>query len=190
MGPRAPGEGRASVSGVRGHTTPNHVATAPLREDGLQLDEHRRFQERFWAAERAAWAVFGLALFAALLGLAGGGGLMSRGELAPMGARIDYPAISRWTAPDHLSVRFDPGDPSRILTLGPEFSAAFEIRTIRPEPREATATADGLRLEFATGGDEPAAVILDLHARTVGRVRYGIAVDGEAPALVSTLILP
>jgi hypothetical protein len=172
------------------HTQPARREAIPLREDGLQIDEHRRFQERFWVAERAAWVAFGLVLVAALLGLGGGGGLLSRSEFALPGARIDLPAVSRWTAPDHLNVQFQPGDQSRILTFGPEFGDAFEIRSIQPQPREAATTADGLRLEFATGSDEPAAVFLRLQARAVGRFRYRLAVDGEAPEAVSTLILP
>lgn len=46
----------------------------PIRPDGLQLDEHRQFQERFWTIERAAWIVFGMIVIAALAGAFGAGG--------------------------------------------------------------------------------------------------------------------
>ena len=44
-----------------------------VRSDGLQLDEHRRFQERFWSIERLAWCAFALIVIIALLGGFGSG---------------------------------------------------------------------------------------------------------------------
>lgn len=38
---------------------------SPLRSDGLQLDEHRGFQERFWKIERVGWLVFAILVNAA-----------------------------------------------------------------------------------------------------------------------------
>ncbi len=44
------------------------------REEQLELDEDRNFQERWWTAERIAWIGFALVIVVALAGLTGLGG--------------------------------------------------------------------------------------------------------------------
>ena len=61
--------------------SPQDIAVRP---DGLQLDEDRGFQRRFWRAERIAWGTFAAIMLAALSGLFGGSG--------PLRGGIDCPA--------------------------------------------------------------------------------------------------
>lgn len=160
----------------------------PLRLDGLQLAEDRRFQERFWTAERVAWGVFSLVLAAALAGLTGAGGVLSNATRQVGDARIAYPAISRWTASDTLSI--EPGAAETLaVRLGPDFLDGFEIETVWPEPASSVSTPEGLRLQFRVEGEAAAPITLGLQARKAGRVRYEVAVNGTTASL-STLILP
>lgn len=161
----------------------------PIRRDGLQIEEDRRFQERFWTVERIAWCAFGLVLLAALAGLTGGGGPLSDGSRAVGSARVDYPKVARWTAPDTIEFRFGEDGTARIL-LAPDFLAAFEIEGIEPEPAVSSIGAAGLRLEIETDAKPTAPVILRIQPRFAGLARYAIGVGGSEPVTFSTVVMP
>lgn len=67
-----------------------------VRKNGLQLHEHRRFQERFWTVERKAWCVFALIIAAGLLGAFGSGGPLATKVTLIDRAIVEHPRISRW----------------------------------------------------------------------------------------------
>jgi hypothetical protein len=85
-----------------------------LRPDGLQLDEHRRFQERFWKLERVAWIVFAIVTLSALLSLTGAGGPLATVWSESGNAVISYPRVARWETADESQIAFRPrdGEPS------------------------------------------------------------------------------
>lgn len=162
----------------------------PIRADGLQIEEHRRFQERLWSAERIAWAGFLCILLAALAGLTGGGGVLSRSTIALGPAQADVPRISRWNAADEVRVDFGAGGGSRTLALSHAFSDAFDVENVRPAPTHWAAAAAAQTLHFDVSGPGPGRVIVHVRARRLGLVRYTLAADGAAPQSVTTFILP
>lgn len=161
----------------------------PVRPDGLQLDEARDFQRRFWRIERGAWALFGGLLIAGLLGLTGGGGWFQRQTIAVADAAIDAPRIARRDAADEIRIRFPGRDGAHALGLSAAFLETFEIEEISPPPDAATLVQEGQRLAFPGEGDGPHEVILHLRAPHPGRLRAHLTVDG-APAAFTIFVLP
>jgi len=162
-----------------------------IREDGLQLDEDRRFQEVFWTIERAAWIVFALIIALALAGFTGAGGPLAKGETQLAGAEISYPRILRWDTAETMTIRFPAGHPAE-LRLSPALLSAFELQNIVPAPSESRLAPDGLHLSFDTEpGDtaetatHTAPVTLALRPESAGAVRYELAIGGQAQTLTA-----
>lgn len=160
----------------------------PVRPDGLQLDEDRRYQERLWTAERWAWGFFILITLAALLGATGAGGLLSRHQVITAAGDINAPRVARWQTPDHLEVRFTAGG-AHTLLLSPEFSRTFQVEAIRPQPERMVSGPDG-QLVYLAGDEGPAETFLYLTPRNPSHSQYSIVLDGAAPVALSTLTLP
>jgi len=159
-----------------------------LRPDGLQLDEDRQFQERYWNFQRVGWAAFAVILMLAVLGFTGSGGPVSVTETQVGNARLRYPTVARWSTPDTLQVRFF-GSTGEIR-LGPDFLSAFEIQGIQPEPSKSSVGPDGLSLQFDVTGATPAPVHLAIQPRGPGRVSFEVSVDGSDPTRLGTLVMP
>lgn len=167
------------------------IRTPTLREDGLQLDEHRPFQERFWVVERVAWVAFGLLLVAAILGLTGSGGPLSRSIHQVAGGTIEFPVIARWQTGDELVVRFAPAEAdSRRLTLSPEFADSFQINVIQPAPEQSLVSATGTVLTFAAEPGTQASVTLHLTPQHPGLAEVAIGIDDGTATTISSVILP
>src|SRR5690606_3398725 len=124
------------------------VKAPPIRQDGLQLEEHRAFQERYWTLERIAWLRFALLLLAALLGLACAGGPLSRTTTALAGGSVEHPRVLRLEAADEIVVRFAPGGTEQVLTLPTAFARALQIEQIHPEPERALLVPGGVAMIF------------------------------------------
>lgn len=163
----------------------------PARKDELQLEEHRAFQERFWAAERVAWVGFGLIMIAALAGLTGSGGPLAAVTADLGGAELKMPRLARWEAADEIVVRFDPGGPAqRSVTLDADFAHRFQIEDIQPQPSAAETTAQGHRLIFDVPSGGPAEVVLHVRAFSPGPASFGVRADGGAPRRTTVFVLP
>ena len=121
-------------------------------KDGLEVNEDRAWQERFWTVQRFAWVVMTLILVAALLGATGKGGpLASASERSPAGT-IDYPRITRWQSSDQVAVRLPASASGEVdVELSPEFAETFTIESIEPEPSQVQATAEGDLFTFDVG---------------------------------------
>jgi hypothetical protein len=161
-----------------------------IRDDGLQLDEPRRSQERFWTAERWAWITYGLLVLAALAGLTGSGGPLSRAEVTLGTGAIEYPRIARWQAADDMTVTFSAGTGERSLTLGRAFAKSFGIEDVQPAPERSEALPEGQRLVFRLPGGGPAQVRLYLRPSSPGLARFEAALDGAPPLSLSVFVLP
>jgi hypothetical protein len=161
-----------------------------IREDGLQLEEHRSFQERFWVVERIAWIAFGVLLLAALVGLTGSGGPLSRTVTSLEGGTIDFPHIMRWEAADEIVVRFAPGAAERSLTLSSGFAEAFQIEDIQPQPSGSVAGAGGAVMMFETEAAAPAEVTLHVTPLKPGWPTVNASIGDGAAASLSMLVLP
>lgn len=161
--------------------------TPPLRDDGLQLREHRSFQDRLWKVQRAAWAAFVALVLMALLGLTGGGGYFSRQTLTLGDATVVLPRVSRWEDSDRIQIRFGAG--SGDLLVGTGFGEYFAVDQIQPEPVETVARPDGWLLRFATAGSAPKMVEVGIRASAPGWTSFNVSTDGETET-ASVLILP
>lgn len=121
---------------------------------GIDIEEDRPFQERFWSFQRFAWLLLALIMLTALVGLTGQGGMLAHAEASAGDASIDYPRVTRWEASDEFRLTV-PGASNRVaVEIGPAFSKVFEYEDIQPVPVEHYATGDGQRLIFDLG--EPA----------------------------------
>lgn len=166
------------------------IKTPSIRDDGLQLDEHRQFQERFWRVERFAWIVFAVLLVAALLGFTGSGGVFSRSTAHLEGGSIEHPRVARWKSADEMMVTFAAGAAQRRLHLSPAFSDALQVEAIQPEPQSSAAGGDGAVLTFATDPAEAARVIIHFRALKPGVPTFDARIDDGAATSVSLLVLP
>ena len=106
------------------------------------VEDHGRLQRRFWIVQRCAWVVFAVVLIACLLGLLGRGGLFSRSVVQMAQGSLDLPVISRWNAPDELTVTFYATDQDRAVIVDPRFLEAFSVEGIDP-PQKTTFARDG-----------------------------------------------
>lgn len=167
----------------------NDLQAPPIREDGLQIEERRDFQRRFWTAERAAWIVFGVIILLAIAGLTGSGGFLDHGSNKLQTGEIDYPRISRWQTADDFTIVFDRQGETHILTLGQGFLDRFSIQNVSPTPFRSAMTQDGMRMQFDALGGGPHDVRLDVTPTRPGIARYRIDLDGTTAEL-STIVLP
>ncbi|WP_162301968.1 hypothetical protein [Croceibacterium ferulae] len=125
----------------------------PCGTASLEIDTDPSFQKRWWQVERAAWLLMGALLIAALCGLTGAGGPLSRGQVRAGGAVIDYPRIARWQSAEEATIRFAPGATGRVdVLLSARFAEAFDVEGVQPQPATTASTAEGLRFTFELGG--------------------------------------
>lgn len=162
----------------------------PVRTDGLQLEERRGFQERFWRVQRWAWAGFGLVVLAALAGLTGSGGPLSRATLELGAGSIDYPSVARWQAADSLTLQLAPGRAGRTLLLSSGFAESFEIETVHPAPLLWESGADGHRMRFAVDAGAPVTIHLHVRPLKPGLTEATASLDGGPAPRMRFIVLP
>lgn len=165
------------------------IKQPPIRQDGLQLEEHRGFQERFWTVERWAWIAFGLVLFVALTGLTGGGGPLAHATTASQAGEFEYPRVTRWEGSDDITATFAANGAEHRLSLSHSFSEHFQIEDIQPDPERTITTGDAQIMVFAAQEQAPAKVTIHVRALSPGIASYQVALDAVSTA-VTTVILP
>ncbi|MBY5536184.1 protein-L-isoaspartate(D-aspartate) O-methyltransferase [Rhizobium leguminosarum] len=151
--------------------------------------DHSEFQQRFWAVQRISWIVFTLLLVTCLLGLLGRGGPFSRQTLLLPEGSVDFPVISRWNAPEDMTVTFTPSSEDRIFTIDGAFLQSFSVQGIDP-PQKATFARDG-RIGYVFPADPagPTQIVFRLQTQMPGPRRALIAMGGETRTQ-STFIFP
>jgi len=160
-----------------------------IRADGLQLEEHRDFQERYWRVQRLAWLGYGLAMTFALLGLTGSGGALHMQEIRFPGAVAEIPRVARWEAWDEIRMTFTgPGDEHR-LRIGTDFFDLFEIGRIQPDPVESSLGSHSHVMSFTAEGTTPHEVRISTRPMHFGWTRFELGLDGENRS-VRILVLP
>ncbi|HEV7321791.1 MAG TPA: hypothetical protein VGO04_24565 [Ensifer sp.] len=158
--------------------------------EGLQLDENRRFQERFWQAERWAWGFFALIVMAGLLGLTGAGGPFARSQASAGASQIDYPRVARWQAADRITISFAPhAATERKLLLSRRFRELISLQDAQPHPVRWESTAAGEELTFLVRPNEAASATLRIKPEAAGMIESIVSVDGIAANTV-ILVLP
>lgn len=155
------------------------------------IEDHRRFQRLFWTVQRCAWIVFAVVLIACLLGLLGRGGLFSRSVVQMAQGSLDMPAISRWNAPDELTVTFGPTDhdQDRTVFIDPRFLEAFSVEGIDPPQKTTFARNGHIGYVFAADPTAEIAVIFRLQTLKPGLRSYSIGIGNDVSER-STFIFP
>ncbi|WP_184379428.1 protein-L-isoaspartate(D-aspartate) O-methyltransferase [Rhizobium sp. BK619] len=180
----AAGPGSQPGAQGEGMETTNKLPALP---EGV-LD-HTEFQQRFWAVQRLSWIMFTLLLATCLLGLLGRGGPFSRQTLMLSDGSVDFPVISRWNAPEDMTVNFLASSEDRVFTIDAAFLQTFSVQSIDP-PQKATFAREG-RIGYVFPADpaEPTQIVFRLQTQQPGARRAIIGL-GEEVRTQSTFIFP
>jgi hypothetical protein len=162
-----------------------------VREDGLQLDERRKFQEHFWTVERISWCAFALIVIAALFGAFGSGGPIATKVSELRAAVVEHPRIARWEGTDKMKIQFKsrPTVQTRSLFLSNAFAEVFQVEDIQPFPFRTIIEGGGQRLFFENPSRDGGVVTLHLRAQASGSANFDISVDEEVVSL-SSFVFP
>ncbi len=146
----------------------------PVRPDGLQINEHRGFQLRFWRAERIAWGAFALIALAALLGLFGESGPLNGRMLRFDSAEVTLPRILRaGSARDTLLTFRTPG-PHEVAAPCAAVAQGLTVET----PGQGWDGGCGIAVVAGSPEADPDHVVLRLTAERAGFARLLLRVDG------------
>ncbi|KIX18073.1 hypothetical protein [Paracoccus sp. 228] len=167
----------------------NDISLPPVRDDGLQLDEPRQQQRRFWVVERICWVVFALICLIALLGFTGSGGPFQKQQVDFSVATAEIPRISRWEAADSMSISFTAEDDAQEMTVSQPFFETFGLERIQPQPVDSVLTTGGQQFRFLAEGPPPHAVTFDIRAAHFGWLRFDLTIGSETRP-ISMLVLP
>ncbi|WP_244514871.1 hypothetical protein [Ensifer sp. LCM 4579] len=162
----------------------------PVRHDGLQIDEHRPFQETFWKAERIAWVGFGFFLLLAVFGVTGSGGLHARMEFGFDDGFVEVPRFSRWEMSDRLNALLPPGSGNHRLAIGSEFFRTFQVEDIDPPPVSSMGSSNETVYHFRSEAQQPLALTMHLRAQGPGIVNYHVSVNGKPAQTAQTIVWP
>lgn len=165
------------------------LSLPPVRDDGLQLDEPRRQQRRFWVIERICWGTFALICLIALLGFTGSSGPFQKQQVHFSDAVAEIPRISRWEATDNITVRFTAEGDTREMTLSQPFFNTLGLERIQPEPEDNALTPGGQRFRFLADGSPPHVVAFDVRPDHFGWLRFDLTIGNETRP-IRMLVLP
>ena len=155
-----------------------------VREDGLQLNEHRGFQDWFWKLERVAWVMFGIVTVAAAMGFAGAGGWFSSATAAIGGAEVEYPLTARWERPTEMLVTFPPSYKGPVvMSLGSGFLSSFSIEDVQPRPSEVVADDQREEFHFKATSSGERKVVFTIKPKHVGKTEYAADIAGSEQTL-------
>ncbi|HXH53749.1 MAG TPA: hypothetical protein VNH53_10030 [Sphingomicrobium sp.] len=161
---------------------------------GLQVQEDRAWQEKFWSAQRVGWVVMALLVLAALAGATGKGGPVASASARTPAGIIEYPRIARLQSDEKVTVRLPPSASGEIpVELLRPFAESFSIELIEPEPSHVEATADGQRFIFnvgSCGGGEKLIVFHVRARRAAMNSRLAVRIGDERPVTLAVTVLP
>ena len=160
-----------------------------LRSDGLQLDEDRALQRRYWRIQRIAWWGFGLIMLLAVLGFSGSGGMFQKQTVSFKDAVVEAPRVSRWEGSDDLTIRFGDAAPTHSVTLSQPFFDRFTLERIQPEPAENRLLPGSQSMTFPAAGPAPHVVKFDMRAMHFGWTSFDLTIAGETRR-INLIVLP
>ena len=141
----------------------------------LELEQNADFQRRSWALQRLGWAVMGLLILAALLGLFGGGLLSSTTTSSQNGwLALQYDRFWRLQSPMTLRVTLRPtalrADEAHIW-LSRAYLEDVSVQHVQPSPHRVEAGAERLTYIFALSqAGQPMEVNFTVEPQRPGRV--------------------
>lgn len=169
------------------------MAAEQRKSGGLQVNEDRAWQEKFWTAQRVSWIAMALVIVVAVLGLTGKGGPFASASARSASGTIEYPRITRWQSQEEVAVRLAPSAAGKVdLLLSPSFARLFSIKSVVPEPSSVATTGAGQRFTFEVGpGEDEKTIIFNV---TTGRPVLGQPVEARIgnlqPVRMNVTVLP
>lgn len=158
----------------------------------FDVSEDRRWQEIFWTVQRIGWALMGLFILGAMLGLTGSGGPLSKATAKTPNGAVDYPAVTRWESGEEIVFRISGGAPGEVqLTLSAGFDRVFAVDSIAPQPSSSAATASGHRYTFDLEGTGEKHIVFNVTSGKPALARNVSARIGNGPpARLTVTVLP
>ncbi len=158
------------------------------RVGDLEIDQDLVQQRRDWRVQRIGWAVMGLILLAACLGLFGHGPL-SRATAGDGGGPLqaEYERFCRLQTATTLRLRIQPAavrDGRARLWLDRDYLNAVSLGAVVPEPERVEVGSDRIMYEFAVdeSGEGPAVVSFELEPQRPGLLRGAAGLE-DGPSI-------
>ncbi len=151
---------------------------------GIDLTDDPVFLRRSWAVERIGWAVLGLILAAAVLGLLGPGLLPRARVEGPLTAEFDR--FARWENDGVLRVRLPPGE--RSLWIENRYLNDVEIRRVWPDPAGVSARPGWTVLTFEATGEVD--VLLEIAHRRFGPAGGRLGTSADRAVAIRQFVYP
>ncbi|MDK1492019.1 hypothetical protein QN219_18425 [Sinorhizobium sp. 7-81] len=161
-----------------------------VRSDGLQVEEHRQFQEAFWSAERLAWLGFAGVLVLVIFGVTGSGGIFSKQAIRFQEGTAEFPRFSRWEAPEAITALLSARGPGPKVTISQEFFRSFRVEAIHPTPVSAEAGDHGTTYHFRSVPGQDVLLTLNVRPHRPGIADYRVGVNREPVQTVRTVVWP
>jgi hypothetical protein len=154
--------------------------------------ERTRCVRRSWMLERAGWIAMAATTLAAVLGVLGGSGILSRAEAAA-GAdlAVSYLRFGRARTPQELVVEWVPNDVTASLWLERPYVDALAVTRVLPPPHSTEVASN--RVYYTFGVREPGAsmqVRFTVEPARAGRIGGRIGVDDGREVALRQLIFP
>lgn len=165
------------------------------RVGDLEIGQNLDFERRMQTVQYVSWAVMGLLLLAALLGLFGTG-LLSKTSLGDPGGPLwmEYDHCLRSQAPQQLRIRVGPGairDGKARLWLNESYLERVRIRQIAPQPESVELDPAGQTFTFAAENlDEPATIMFYMVPERAGLLSGQIKLAGNEPFSFHQFVYP
>lgn len=164
------------------------------RVGSLQIEQDLEHQRRAWRWRRVGWAAIALVLLAALAGLFGPPGPLSRATAGEPGSAlwVEHPRFVRMSHPAQMRVHLRTADPAPRLWLDERLLESLDVDHMTPQPESATAAPGRVVFEFAT---QPAAggaatVVLAIEATGPGLVDGRLGLVGGPELRLRQLVYP
>jgi hypothetical protein len=165
------------------------------RREGLEIDEDLKFQLRFWRVQRVGLALMTLTLLAALLGLLGASGPLSRGEAHSGGLHIRYARFARRSNSTALELRIAPsavhGGLVRVW-VSSDYLDDLQLERASPQPEAVVAGGERATFVFRASpdGTRPLRVVLELKPRALLGAPGRAGLAGGPELSFSTFVYP
>jgi hypothetical protein len=161
----------------------------------LALEQDADFQRRSWALQRLGWAIMGLLILAALLGLFGGGPLSSITARSQDGSlTLQYDRFWRWQSPMILRVTVRPitQHAGQVhIWLNRAYLEGVSIEQVQPLPQRVEAGAERLTYIFSLSQvDQPTEIHFTVEPQRPGRIAGQLGLTDSTSLQFAHFIYP
>jgi hypothetical protein len=167
---------------------------SPETRRDIELSEDMEFQRKNWRVERVGWAILGLIVLAAALGLFGHG-LLGRAVVAADddSVSLDYDRFWRLSSPTRLEFEIRPAqsDGRVELWIDRSYLRAVNVTGFTPEPESVRAGPDRLHFVFELAEAEaPLGITLEVEPNQPWALRGRAGVAGAGEVAFSQFVHP